>query len=149
METSGPKPNKRTSTTKQFARGNNGRSKGGNDGRNAGGNYQPNRKQTNTKRNCILKKIQSIFKKGKTLIKTGMEPYEVGEYNFHHPKPEVEKVARERAKVCDGCEFNHIEPIDAWKIKDEIQTISERSCADCGCLLPYKVRQNLEVCKKW
>lgn len=59
--------------------------------------------------------------------------------------------ARERAKICEGCDMNQIEPIDELRVKDNIASISERYCEACGCALPYLLRQNRKKCKlgKW
>lgn len=63
----------------------------------------------------------------------------------------MDDVARQRAKICSGCDMNQIEPIEELRIKDEIECINERYCEACGCSLPYLLRQNRKKCKlgKW
>lgn len=63
----------------------------------------------------------------------------------------MDAVARERAKICAGCDMNQPEPIDELAIRDDIAEISERYCEACGCALPYLLRQNRKKCKlgKW
>ena len=95
-----------------------------------------------------MNRLQSINKKAKALIKSGIEPYDIGKYYFENPDPEVEALAKERLKDCSEC--LEIEPIDAWKVEDtRIPELSNKSCSKCGCIAPYKFRQSLEPCKKW
>jgi len=95
-----------------------------------------------------LNKIQSILKKTNTLTKSGLDPYEIGEYYFNNPDSEVEELAKERLKDCSEC--LDFEPIDIWKIEDiRIPELSKKSCNKCGCIAPYKFRQSLEKCPKW
>lgn len=94
--------------------------------------------------------MKSIIKKGKTILKTGLKPYEVGKHNFENPILCVEVKAKQRAEICKECVHFVDEPIDFLRIKDErIPELSEKMCNDCGCSLPYKVRQNIKLCEKW
>lgn len=96
-----------------------------------------------------MKKGTSIFKKIKSLSKEldpafkGMENYRANDYN-------VEKLAKERAEVCRGCELRKEEPISFLKVKDErIKSLEGKICGACGCALPYLLRQSQKVCKYW
>lgn len=94
--------------------------------------------------------MQSLNKKIKSIIKNGLDPIEDGINNFNHPTQEVEQIAKERAEVCAGCPLMETEPISFLKVKDKtIIGISEMMCGECGCTLPYKVRQNQTICPKW
>lgn len=94
--------------------------------------------------------MQSFKKKIKTIIENGIDPIEEGVTNFNNTNPEIEKLAKERAAICAGCPLIETEPIYFLKVKDKILTeISEKMCGECGCTLPYKVRQNQTICPKW
>jgi hypothetical protein len=78
------------------------------------------------------------------------EAFRIGFENFSNPKDEVELLAIQRLKICMGCEHFKKEPISFLRIKDErIKEASEMMCGDCGCELPYKLRQSKSMCKKW
>lgn len=64
---------------------------------------------------------------------------------------DMEDVAEIRAAVCAECPSNIHEPIEAIAVTDRIESIDRRMCEECGCSLPYKVRQLDEGCplKKW
>lgn len=93
--------------------------------------------------------MHSIFKKGKSILRHGLEPYEVGKENYRLNIPEVEEKAKERFGVCSGCDDLEEEPIDAFKVKDRIKGASDKMCGKCGCTTAYLLRQDLKVCKKW
>lgn len=94
--------------------------------------------------------MKSLIKKAKTILDVGLEPYEVGKHNFENPIICVEVKAEERAEICKTCVFFVDEPIDFLKVKDErIPIISEKMCGECGCTLPYKIRQSIKPCEKW
>lgn len=97
-----------------------------------------------------MEKVKSIINKAKTISKNGLEPYEVGKYNFENPNEEIELLALERAKVCLNCDEFKKEPVDFLRVKDErIPELSEMVCGECWCLSPYKNRQSLTICNKW
>ena len=93
--------------------------------------------------------MHSIFKKGKSILKHGLEPYEVGKENYRLKIPEVEEKALERFKICSGCDDLEDEPIDFLRAKDRIEEASYKMCGQCGCSITYLIRQDLKVCKKW
>lgn len=75
----------------------------------------------------------------------------VGIANHTKPNKEVEELARERYETaCKGCPFFIEETNVFFKIKDtRIVELNEMQCGDCGCELPYKLRQSIEKCEKW
>lgn len=92
----------------------------------------------------------SIFKKVKSISKHGLKPFEVGKENYLLNVPEIEEKALNRVQICLECDEYADEPIDFLKVKDErIKEASEKMCGNCGCSLPYLLRQDLKVCKKW
>lgn len=94
--------------------------------------------------------MKSLIKKAITILDVGLEPYEVGKHNFENPIICVEVKAEQRAEICGSCEFFVDEPIDFLKVKDErIPIVSGKMCDDCGCTLPYKIRQSIKPCEKW
>lgn len=51
---------------------------------------------------------------------------------------------------CKGCAFNVHEPIEDMRVQDKtIPELSERMCGDCGCVLSYKLRQSVKLCRFW
>lgn len=107
----------------------------------------------------LIKKASSIIKKGVTIIGDGMEPYDVGKYNFENPIFCAEIKAEKRAEICSGCRYFKEEPIEYlvidgekiyFRIEDKnIPLLSHKSCGKCGCVLPYKTRQSIKECKRW
>jgi hypothetical protein len=92
----------------------------------------------------------SLFKKIKSIGKYGLEPLEEGMANYQLDNSEIEKKASERALECLSCHNFEEEPIDLFKIIDDrIPEISEMMCGDCGCALPYLLRQDIKICKIW
>lgn len=94
--------------------------------------------------------MSSLFKKIKSVAKHGIEPIEEGKRNYKLNIPEVESLAAERLKTCIECEHYKDEPISFLRIKDgRLEKLSEKMCGDCGCALPYLLRQDIKICKKW
>lgn len=92
----------------------------------------------------------SVFKKIKSIAKNGIEPISRGKTNYTLNITEIEKQAIKRAEVCRTCVNFVDEPIDFLKIKDErITHLSDKMCGNCGCALPYLLRQNIKICKHW
>lgn len=92
----------------------------------------------------------SLFKKIKSISKNGIEPLIQGEKNYTLNIHSIEEKAKERAIECSSC-INFVdEPIDFLKVKDErINDLNGKMCDECGCALPYLLRQDLKVCKLW
>lgn len=94
--------------------------------------------------------LNSSIRKIKTLTTDGIEPFEVGLHNFEKHIEEVEILAKERSKTCEGCRFYKIEPIPFLRVTDHrIPALSDMSCGKCGCILSYKTRQSIKICSKW
>lgn len=81
----------------------------------------------------------------------GLDPFKEGRRNFLRPNEETESLAKERFENhCKGCEHLEDETVDLFKVTDKsIPGATEKYCGDCGCILSYKIRQNIEICKKW
>lgn len=91
-----------------------------------------------------------LINKINTVLKDGLEPIEEGVKNFNAPSPSWEEIAKSRLSICKGCKHFKKEPIPFLRVKDErLPEASNMSCHDCGCLLPYKLRQNESICAKW
>lgn len=84
-----------------------------------------------------------LKEKIKTVLQDGLEPYLEGKRNHESPTPEMEALAAKRLEVCKGCRYYKDEPIPWLRVEDG------KSCGKCGCILAYKVRQNLKKCKRW
>jgi len=94
--------------------------------------------------------MQSFKKKINTLISNGLEPLQDGIINFNNPIRIIEDKAKERVKICVNCPSMVDEPISFLAIKDiRISEISKKMCDECGCALPYKLRQSKSKCVKW
>lgn len=94
--------------------------------------------------------MRGFNKKIKSLVNNGIEPLEEGLRNFHNPTTEVELLALERSKVCEGCPFFAQEPISFLKVEDKsLPLLSGKMCDECGCTLSYKLRQSKTKCDKW
>lgn len=97
-----------------------------------------------------MSKAISMFKKIKTISKNGLEPINEGKENYFSDLPVVELLALERAKECGMCPNFVDEPIDMFKIQDKrIKELSNKMCDECGCSIPYLLRQNIKICKNW
>lgn len=93
---------------------------------------------------------KSLIGKAKTIIENGIEPINQGVVNFQMNIPEIESLALERSKVCDGCAFFIKEPVNFLRIEDlRIPILSEMMCGECFCSSPYKLRQSITKCDKW
>lgn len=94
--------------------------------------------------------MRSFSKKVGSILTNGIEPISEGIKNYSNPIPEIESIARERLDICTGCPMFKTEPIPFLRVSDErLPEASDKFCDDCGCTLPYKLRQSLSVCKKW
>lgn len=92
----------------------------------------------------------SIFKKIKSVKKQGLKPIMEGKENYSLNIPEIEEKAIKRSLVCMKCEDNVKEPIYMFRVQDRrIDRLNERMCDECGCALPYLLRQDIKICKKW
>lgn len=94
----------------------------------------------------------SIKKKIKSVITHGIKGIEEGIKNYKLNDPKIEALARERLSDILKNENNCIvdEPIDFMKVNDErIPELSGKMCDDCGCALPYLLRQNIKKCECW
>lgn len=95
-------------------------------------------------------KRSSLFKKVSSIGRGGFDPLRKGKGNYNRNLPTVEEKAGERAKVCLGCENYVDEPIKTLRVEDaRIPILSKKMCDDCGCSLPYLLRQDVKICKKW
>ena len=94
--------------------------------------------------------MQSFRKKISTLIVEGLDPVQEGIYNFNNEYGIVENLANKRAKKCIKCPYFVDEPISFLAVEDiRIPSISNKMCDECGCALPYKLRQSKSKCFKW
>lgn len=52
---------------------------------------------------------------------------------------------------CSSCEYNVIDPVEDMRETDkQIPDASDRMCSHCGgCVLAYKLRQNVKKCEFW
>ena len=92
----------------------------------------------------------SLFKKAKAVTKSGLTPILKGKYNYNRNFPEVEAKAKSRLKDCLVCDNFVGEPIKMLRIEDKrISVLSNKMCNDCGCALPYLLRQDQKICTKW
>ena len=92
----------------------------------------------------------SVFKKIKTIINNGIEPIEEGYNNYNSNIDKHEQKAVKRAEKCFNC-INFVdEPVNFLKVEDQrIEKLSGKMCDDCGCALPYLLRQDIKICKYW
>lgn len=92
----------------------------------------------------------SVFKKVKTIVKSGLEPIEEGMKNYNANDPKIELLALKRYQDAKRCKNLINEPIHLFKVKDErIKGLSEKMCDGCGCSAPYLFRQNIKKCECW
>ena len=100
-----------------------------------------------------MQSIKSIIKKAGTIIKngiTGIDAIKEGVENHNNYNKDIEDLANERVKNCVSCKHYKKEPNDLLKVDDElIIEADEMMCNDCGCSLPYKLRQTIIKCDKW
>jgi len=71
--------------------------------------------------------------------------------NYAFLNKEIEALAIERAKICSICPAAVETMLKQILPDDTIKEISGLKCADCGCVLSAKVRQQIDSCpqKKW
>ena len=97
--------------------------------------------------------IKSIQKKINTIQKGGVDNLKAikeGLNNYNNYNNDVELLACERAKICVNCTHYKEEPNNLLKVTDDLfPELDEMYCSDCGCSLPYKLRQSLIKCAKW
>ena len=97
--------------------------------------------------------IKSITKKATTIIKngsSGIKAIQQGFENYNNYNQQIEDLANERVKNCVNCIHYKKEPNELLKVDDElIIEADEMMCNDCGCSLPYKLRQTIIKCDKW
>tara|TARA_R110000796_G_scaffold120506_1_gene234637 strand:+ start:12903 stop:13196 length:294 start_codon:yes stop_codon:yes gene_type:complete len=97
-----------------------------------------------------MSKIDSMFKKVKTVTATGLKPIQEGMDNYQLNNKKIEERADELSKICGKCENLKIEPISFFRIDDKrIPVLDKKYCFDCGCSAPYLLRQFSKICKKW
>lgn len=73
----------------------------------------------------------------------------VGMTNFYF-KNKKDEALEKFQKFCVNCPLNKIDPVESMQVEDsEIPELSKRMCGDCGCVLSFKVRQNIKPCQKW
>lgn len=100
-----------------------------------------------------MRNIKSIAKKVKTIISGGLDNIEAikeGIRNYNNTDNEVEDLAKERVLTCLDCEYFTDEANVVLSIDDTLIPESDgMMCGDCGCALPYKLRQSKKKCKKW
>lgn len=60
-----------------------------------------------------------------------------------------EELAKKRASICAGCEFNVPEENSFFRVKDKNKLISERKCAKCDCSLHFLTRDRKSKCEFW
>jgi len=91
-----------------------------------------------------------MFKKIRSLSKTGLKPYQIGKEKLENPDTETEKLAEERADICAYCPLFSEEPITQLRVEDtRLPKLSGKICGDCGCSSPYLLRQNIKICRNW
>lgn len=94
--------------------------------------------------------MQSFKKKIKSVVKNGIDPVLEGINNFNNENIAVEKLAKDRLKVCKKCPSFTDEPIDFFRVSDNrIPQLSNKMCGECFCTLSYKLRQSSIKCKLW
>lgn len=100
-----------------------------------------------------MQSIKSIIKKSKTIIENGslgIEAIREGVNNYNTYSQDIEDIAQLRINNCVNCEHYKEEPNFLLKIEDtSIIEADDMMCNDCGCALPYKIRQNVIKCDKW
>ena len=100
-----------------------------------------------------MRNIKSVIKKFTTVVKngsSGLEAIKEGVTNHYNYNKEVEILAGERVKVCVSCIHYKEEPNNLLKVNDDlIIEADQMMCNDCGCSLPYKLRQTIIKCDKW
>lgn len=92
----------------------------------------------------------SVFKKIKSIANNGIEPIIQGKSNYKLNDKAIELKAIKRAEICFNCVNFVAEPIKSFKVEDKrIKELTGKMCDDCGCALPYLLRQKIKICKHW
>jgi len=90
----------------------------------------------------------SITKKIKSIVKHGLEPFEIGMQNYLLNDSIIEAKALRRYNLSKHCLVK--EPIDFLRIKDKrIEGLSNMMVNKCGCAGAYFFRQDIEKLKEW
>ncbi|MEJ8604635.1 hypothetical protein JSO60_06675 [Riemerella anatipestifer] len=99
----------------------------------------------------IERLISSMKKEENPEIAKTLKAVAVGMTNFHLGIKSATKTAEERyTNHCSKCEYNQEEKVSTMVVIDEkIPQLSKRYCGLCGCVLSYKLRQNIKPCEKW
>lgn len=87
-------------------------------------------------------KDPDIIKASKAIIQ-GMAYFHLGVNN---------RLAQKRFDDhCGDCEHNVSDPVNSMRVEDDkIKALSGRMCDHCGgCVLSYKIRQNVKKCEYW
>lgn len=93
---------------------------------------------------------KSVFKKIKSIANNGIEPIIQGKSNYKLNDKAIELKAIKRVEICINCVNFVDEPINSFKVEDKrIKELTSKMCNDCGCALPYLLRQNIKICKHW
>ena len=73
-----------------------------------------------------------------------------GWQNFMSKSEVTEKLAKERAEICLGCDSN-IKSILLTFVKDDFKEVEGHKCNECQCPLSAKIRSINEKCDlgKW
>tara|TARA_R110000782_G_scaffold21002_3_gene56716 strand:+ start:612 stop:860 length:249 start_codon:yes stop_codon:yes gene_type:complete len=73
-----------------------------------------------------------------------------GWQNFMSKSEVTEALAKERAKICSGCDSNVKSKLLIF-VKDELKEIEGHKCKECQCPLSAKIRSVNEKCDldKW
>jgi hypothetical protein len=74
-----------------------------------------------------------------------------GVYNFKTNNENARLLAEKRyIENCIDCTHFAPEKNEFFKVIDkQIPELSNMQCTDCGCVLSYKLRQSIKICKKW
>jgi len=80
-----------------------------------------------------------------------LKPVFFGMLNFVAKNKMAIDLAKQRyLQSCKDCEFFAEEPNEILKVEDkDIPELSNKMCAECGCVLSYKNRQSIKLCSKW
>jgi RNase P subunit RPR2 len=80
-----------------------------------------------------------------------LKPVFIGMLNFVAKNKTAIDLAKKRFENhCKNCEFFVEESNELLKVEDkDVPELSNKMCADCGCVLSYKNRQSLKICEKW
>lgn len=92
----------------------------------------------------------SLFNKIKSMSKNGITPVIEGRENYKYNNKQIELATVDRKNICINCDNYKDEPIDFFQVEDKrIKELDKKMCDECGCALPYLLRQNIKICKKW